>query len=227
MISHAKLHLPVNIHSLQAEVKALSNSWRPHFNTMHYEGEWTVLSLRVPGGDSERIIPELSDSETCIDTPLMASCPSVRALLDSMHCPILSVRLLNLKSGAVIKPHRDHELAFENGEARLHFPVFTNKKVEFYIKDELVRMQEGECWYINANLEHRVCNNGSTDRIHLVIDCKVNDWLTELFEQGEKKYATEDREQIMKVIAELRLQQTAIGERLANELEQQFFKTVV
>ena len=36
-------------------------------------------------------------------------------------------------------------------------------------------MGEGECWYINFNLPHRIHNRGTTDRVHLVIDCVLND----------------------------------------------------
>lgn len=221
MISYAKLTIPLDLPAVQMQVQSLSQPWSLHFNTMHYEGEWTVLPLRIPGGDSQRIIPDALHDEECKDTNLMEHCPAVRSLLNSMHCEILSVRFLNLKAGAIIKPHRDHELAFENGEARLHFPIFTNEKVEFFIHDELVRMQEGECWYINANLTHSVANKGTADRIHLVVDCKVNDWLKEVFEEGENKIvADSSREELLKVIAELRSQQTEIGDRLAMELEQ-------
>ena len=41
-------------------------------------------------------------------------------------------------------------------------------------------MKEGECWYLDLSLPHWVENHGKTDRIHLVIDCLVNDWLREL-----------------------------------------------
>lgn len=223
MISHARLELPLDLQVIQLQVQALHQPWKAHFNTMHYEGEWNVLSLRVVGGDADRIIPDSMGDEDYQDTPLMDACPAIKALINKLECPVLSARLLNLKSGAVIKPHKDHELAFEKGEARLHFPVFTNDKVEFYIEEELVRMNEGECWYINANLTHRVANHGSTDRIHLVIDCKVNDWLKELFEKGEKTYANEtaEREQLLQVIAELRKQQNEVADKLAMELEQQ------
>lgn len=223
MISHAKLEIPFDVHAVQEEVRSLSQPWSLHFNTKHYEGEWTVLSLRIPGGDSDRIIPEISQSEEFKDTALMAQCPTVKALLSNMHCEVLSVRFLNLKVGANIKPHQDHELAFENGEARLHFPVFTNEQVEFFIEDERVRMNEGECWYINANLTHRVANKGTTDRIHLVIDCKVNDWLKEVFDRGDKTLAAVNKEQIRQVIAELRSQQTEIADKLAMDLERAHF----
>jgi mannose-6-phosphate isomerase-like protein (cupin superfamily) len=222
MISYARLDIGFDVEAVKREVIALGEPWSLHFNTMHYEGEWTVLSLRVPGGDSERIIPDMMGGEECMDTALMAKCPVVKALLNSMQCEILSVRFLNLKAGAYIKPHRDHELAFEHGEARLHFPIFTNAQVEFFVEDGQVRMNEGECWYINANLMHSVANKGSVDRIHLVVDCKVNDWLREVFEQGEKQVVPDmQREQLLQVIAELRSQQTEIGDKLAAELEQQ------
>ena len=38
-------------------------------------------------------------------------------------------------------------------------------------------MAEGECWYLNFSLPHKVANNGDKDRIHLVVDCMLNHWL--------------------------------------------------
>ena len=38
-------------------------------------------------------------------------------------------------------------------------------------------MQVGETWYVNVNLPHSVENLGATDRVHLVIDAVVNDWI--------------------------------------------------
>jgi aspartyl/asparaginyl beta-hydroxylase (cupin superfamily) len=106
----------------------------------------------------------------------------------------MSARLLNLRCGAVIKAHRDAVLAFEKGEARLHVPIVTNPGVEFVIDGERVVMEAGTCWYINANLTHRVANNGDTDRIHLVVDCGVNDWLRERFAAAEVSHSEVRRE---------------------------------
>lgn len=221
MLAYAKPHLPYHLAQMQSEIAALTHSWSPHFNIKHYEGGWKVLSLRAPGGKADQIIPELINENDFRDTPLMDLCPAVKELTASIHCPIFSVRLLNLESGGIILPHRDHELSFEKGEARLHFPVFTNEAVEFYIEEELLRMREGECWYINANLTHSVFNKGATDRIHLVIDCMVNDWLKDLFEQAEKKHVpeTSNKEELMQVINELKLQGTETSLRLAQQLE--------
>jgi hypothetical protein len=59
--------------------------------------------------------------------------------------------------------------------------VATNPEVEFYVSGERIVMREGEAWYINFNLPHRIYNGGGTDRIHLVIDCEVNDWVRSVF----------------------------------------------
>jgi len=222
MISYAKIQLPANIAAMQQQVAALTASWQAHINKHDYEGEWTVLALRSPGGEADNTIPDLVDPHSeYLDTPLMQQCPAIKQLLDSLHCEVMSARLLNLKKGAVIKQHRDVELAFEKGEARLHFPIFTNPGVEFYVDDERVTMLEGECWYINANLKHRVTNNGTADRIHLVVDCKVNSWLEKLFEHADKKMAPPIRgmEDWAMIIKHLRERGTDTDLALADDME--------
>lgn len=222
MISHAKLTKVISIASFQQEVAALNGDWIAHFNYRHYEGEWTVLPLRSPGGKTDQIIPDQINQEDYADTALLDSCPAIQSWLQGFECPLLSVRLLKLKSNSIIKEHRDHELSFEKGEARLHVPIFTNPQVEFYLNNVLVKMQEGECWYINANLPHRVSNLGITDRIHLVLDCKVNDWLKSLFHEGKRYYSIQSSDNdTLKIIQELRLQNTEVSNRLANQMEAQ------
>jgi hypothetical protein len=222
VVAFAKLNLKVP--DLGGDGAAEDNKWLPHFNTRDYEGEWVVLPLRSPGGRIDTSIPDLMGKNEYADTVYMDNFPAVRQLLDGIYCPIMSARFLNLKAGAVIKEHRDAELSFERGEARLHFPVQTNNLVEFYVNNIRLNMQPGESWYINANLPHRVNNRGTTDRIHLVIDCKVNDWLINVFADAEKHFFTEkdnttdtERRQIIEL---LRFQNTETSLKMANEMEQ-------
>lgn len=162
------------------------------------------------------------ENESFRDTPLMNQCLAIKSLLSELHCPMMTARLMNLKAGSVIKEHRDHDLAFEKGEARLHFPLFTNPMVMFYINGIRVIMQEGECWYVNVNLPHKVANLGNQDRIHLVVDCRVNAWLKQLFAQADKAEVAENRqnEKMQRMIQELRFQNTVTSKKLADELEQ-------
>jgi len=221
MISYARLDLSIPIETWQTEIDALPGKWTTHFNYKHFEGEWTVLALRSPGGRSDQIIPDLMQQEDYADTSLLQYCPSIKTWLNLLQCPLMSVRLLNLKSKSVIKEHRDHELSFESGEARLHIPIFTNRYVEFYVNDVLLKMKEGECWYVNVNLPHRVANNGDTERIHLVVDCTVNDWLKDLFARSECTYVVraDSNQDVIKIIRELRIQNTSTSNHLADQLE--------
>jgi aspartyl/asparaginyl beta-hydroxylase (cupin superfamily) len=103
-------------------------------------------------------------------------------VLATFQCELEAVRLLKLRAGSSIREHKDYNLGYEDGEVRFHIPVLTNPDVEFYLNQQRVVMNEGECWYLNFNLPHRVVNNSVTDRVHLVIDCVVNDWVRALLE---------------------------------------------
>lgn len=91
------------------------------------------------------------------------------------------MRLLNLAAGAVIKPHKDYCLGYEDGSFRLHIPIITNPDVVFILDEKRIVMNEGECWYMDANFTHSVRNEGTADRIHLVIDGLRNQWSDALF----------------------------------------------
>ncbi len=91
------------------------------------------------------------------------------------------VRLLRLGAGSRIREHRDFCLGFEDGEVRIHVPVVTSPLVEFYSAGRRIEMREGEAWYVNFNLPHRLYNGAAFDRVHLVIDGPVNDWVRSLF----------------------------------------------
>ena len=208
-------------------MRALPSHWKSHLNTNHYEGGWTVLSLRAPGGDPENIAGDAMGKGAYADTPLLDHTPALRSLLESLPCPLLSARLLQLAPGSVIKEHRDPELSFEAGEARLHFPLFTHPHIDFTIDGERIQMQEGQCWYINANLPHRVSNPGPSGRIHLVVDCTVNEALKDLFARSERQYSTTGTipDSQAEIIRALRLLNTDTASRLADEMEQQLEKT--
>lgn len=223
MVRYAKLSIPFDLKGVQTEMNAAQNAWRPHINTYHYSGSWMVLALRSPGGDHTHTVPELMGKHSEYrDNIYMDNFPSVKKLLSTIECPVMSARFLNLQAGAIIKQHKDAELAFEKGEARLHFPVFTNPKVEFYCETERIFLNEGDCWYLNANLPHRVTNNGNADRVHLVVDCKVNEWLKTMIESsGQIAYKKEEADQnLLSLIKELRYQNTVASNKLAGELEE-------
>ena len=221
VIRCAQVPLEVPISAIIAEVEALPSYWMAHLNTAHYTGDWTVLSLRAPGGNADFIAGGSMGEAPYADTPFMEQTPRIRELMHSLPFTPKGVRLLRLSPGSHIKEHRDHDLAFEQGEVRLHFPVLTHPDVVFVVDGERVPMKAGECWYINANLTHSVSNPGPVERIHLVVDGPVTKSLQDLFLRAEKKYSTVTTPigENEAIIRELRLMNTPVSLRLAEEME--------
>lgn len=168
---------------LQADARQFEpEEWISHFNTPLYQGDWSGVALRAVKGGKTPLYPDLFAVEGFVETEMMRRCPYVQNVLTAFKCELTSVRFLKLGAGAWIRPHRDYQLGIEDGEIRIHVPVATNPQVEFMLDGESVEMKEGEAWYLNFNLHHSVRNNGGSDRIHLVVDCVVNDWILSFFQ---------------------------------------------
>lgn len=158
--------------------------WAAHFNTGDYDGDWSGVALRAPSGAANPLYPD-PQAVGYEDTPLLARCPYFAEVLAGFGCALESVRLLRLRAGSVIREHRDYKLGIEDGSLRVHIPITTNPGVQFFLEGREVPMAPGEVWYLNVNLPHRVENRGATDRVHLVIDGVVDDWVLGLLPAEE------------------------------------------
>lgn len=177
-----KLDLSFDPKQLQADLQQLESiDWIAHFVKQNYQGDWSVLPLRGSAGETHPIRMIYSDP-SCTefsDTPFLAQCPYFANVLNTFNCPLLAVRLMKLTPNSIIKEHSDHDLSAECGTVRLHIPVTTNDAVDFRLNGEQVVMNSGECWYLRLSDPHSVQNNGTSDRVHLVIDATMNDWLSQ------------------------------------------------
>jgi quercetin dioxygenase-like cupin family protein len=160
-------------------VTLLASTWKPHFNDRVYEGEWNSIALYAEDGDQSNVYA--SGTVTIKETSILKDIPYIKEVIDQFKCPLLSVRLLKLEKGAHIKPHRDYNLGYEDGNFRLHIPIATNPDMNFILDGQRIEMKVGECWYTNVNYVHSVSNNGVSDRVHLVIDCARNEWTDNIF----------------------------------------------
>ncbi len=124
-----------------------------------------------------------------VDLPVLDRCPYFREVMAAFPCPLKMVRLLKLAAGAQILEHSDYNLGYEDGEVRFHIPIQTNPEVEFVVGGRTIPLREGESWYIYFNLPHRIHNRGTTDRIHLVIDCVVDPWVEAMFTKVTRRAA--------------------------------------
>ena len=172
------LPLSFDAEAIGRELDALiAAPWSAHFNRRVFEGAWTGLALRAPGGDASRIYPDLTETRPIADTGLLASLPSTRLLLERMPCELRAVRFLRLARGARILEHRDYDLGFSQAEVRVHAVIRTHPDVHFVVGGVRLQMAAGELWYADFHEPHRVDNRSEVDRIHLVIDCALNEGL--------------------------------------------------
>lgn len=180
-----RIRLPIGCDPmpLATEAFALPDvAWTKHFVPDNYRGDWSVLPLRAPA-DAVHPIMQITSPPGCadwVDTKHLTACPAIRAALDLLCCELDAVRLMRLGPGSEIREHRDHDLSAEFGAARLHLPLTTSPHVEFLVNRRAVVMRPGEFWYLRLSDPHAVFNRGTGDRIHLVVDVRMNDWLAKV-----------------------------------------------
>lgn len=226
MIKYLQLPFHFDVRKMQDEIRQINNqAWNLHYQKLHYEGDWSAVPLRSIDGDAGNIFVSPENNAEYKNTVFLNNSAYFQEILSSFKCPLSGVRLLKLNAGAVIREHKDAELCYEKGEIRIHIPVATRNDVEFYLDNERMDLKEGECWYMNFNLPHSVNNKSKVDRIHLVIDAKVNEWVKRLFSQQviNKKEIEEpghDDATKKQIIEQLRNMNTETSNKLADDMEE-------
>jgi hypothetical protein len=163
-----------------------SDQWIRHYVSQNYDGDWSVIPLRGPAGETHplRMINADPTARSFVDTPVLEACAYFRDVLARFECPLGLVRLMRLTPGSRIHEHTDVDLSFEEGKVRIHIPVATNEGVEFYLNKSRVVLEAGSAWYLRLSDPHSVFNNGATDRVHMVIDAHVSPWIEDLLESA-------------------------------------------
>lgn len=80
-----------------------------------------------------------------------------------------------LSPGAILHAHRDLTGASSNARIRFHVPIITNDKVFFNVSKKRVIMSPGELWALDTSYLHEVKNESTETRVHIVIECQIND----------------------------------------------------
>ncbi len=156
----------------------------------YHDGGWSAIGLISHEGNPNELrwLPG-----KYVKTPILALAPYLESIIDSFQCDKQRVRLMALQPGKNIYWHYDRSESIDtNVNARLHIPIVTNPGVQFQICHEDQIWRPGELWYGEFSFPHRLRNGGRAERIHLVLDLKVSDYVTSLFppsflEQKERR----------------------------------------
>jgi hypothetical protein len=106
--------------------------------------------------------------------PVLSSCPALTGALAALPSRVLDACLKLLEPGGFVHEHRDITGASPMGVLRLHVPIVTAPDVEFYVNGSRVFLQPGEVWVLDTSYRHRVANNSTVRRVHLVVDVELD-----------------------------------------------------
>jgi hypothetical protein len=197
------------IDSIKTRLAQLSLNFQDHYSNYNKKKSWSALSLRGYSDDVTRIEKpiEMSDSwhkdhvgEDFVlqDTYLREQFPEVEELLNWVDGDIQRIRFMRLApGGGELERHTDQVDPESGGNigqvARLHFPIKTNDDVIFRSWDTngiatSVNMKVGQMWYLDTRKPHTAVNNGTEERIHLVVDVVVTPKIKEMLLHDDTKF---------------------------------------
>ncbi len=119
------------------------------------------------------------DNLEAFDGPAMRVLPNVKKLLlDTMHLVggsrLGRVIITRLEPGKKIAPHSDVLGKYAEYYTRYHLVLQGLPGSMFNCGDETVNMKTGELWWFDAHAEHSVTNNSADDRVHMLIDVRID-----------------------------------------------------
>lgn len=123
------------------------------------------------------IVEQVVDEHESIDYPAYAILKEARPLIMGLMAHVQGERLgrcliTKLAPGRKIDPHVDggsHAAYYD----RFHIVLDSAPGSLFRCGDESVQMAPGEIWWFDNSVEHEVINNSATDRLHLIVDIKM------------------------------------------------------
>lgn len=83
------------------------------------------------------------------------------------------VMVTRLPPGKTIQSHADVIGEYANFYTRYHIPLISDPGVSFHCGEEAVNMTPGTVWWFNGHLYHSVINNSASDRLNLIVDCRI------------------------------------------------------
>lgn len=147
---------------LQAEVATLPDAaWAPHPDGI--PGNSAVRLITAGGAETDGHRGQMRP------TRWLEAMPYLRQVLAGFGVVWSRSRLMRLAPGVGVPEHADINHHWHT-RVRLHIPVVTQPAVRFHCDGRAVHMAAGEAWIFDNWRRHRVENQATADRIHLVAD---------------------------------------------------------
>lgn len=162
--------------AVQQEIARLNTEWTNVYSDYH-TGGWQTLSLL--NRTSNPIDTVIEDCEP-VETSLLKQLPETRALLRGLGFHYMWARLAKLEVSAFMHEHRDYQELRNVRRLRLHIPVITNPFSSIVIDRTRIHLALGYIWKLNPIHRHAAGNFGKEPRIHIILDCYLDEALAAL-----------------------------------------------
>jgi hypothetical protein len=164
------------LQGMQHEVRNIGEDWTQVYTDYHSGGWWTLSLLNNTSNPHDALI------EDCVpvETSLLKKMPVTGAFLRGLSLKYMWVRLAKLEPSSFMWEHCDYQDLGNFQRFRLHVPIITNQESMLIIDDSKVHLDAGYIWKLNPIHRHAAGNFGSESRVHILIDCYVDDTLENL-----------------------------------------------
>ena len=122
---------------------------------------------RLPNLHSIPLVQHIDECTTWC--PIIQRLPLLQRLLHTWQSPIGESRVSLLEPGAIVASHVDVDYYWKH-RLRVHIVLQSNPDALFGCDDHILSLPVGQIWVSNNWAPHWIANNGSTNRIHIVID---------------------------------------------------------
>lgn len=140
----------------------------------YQSGGWYTTTLYKPADKAAN--NEITDGHA-IPTAIMEKMPITKKLFEELGLEYFAIRIAKAVPDAFLWEHRDYIELGEEEKLRLHIPLVTNADANIQFSECSVHMAAGNIWKLDPTVSHAIANKGDTDRIHLILDCYLNDKL--------------------------------------------------
>lgn len=139
-------------------------------------GDTETVFVRFPPASVTELERGDRDQHECVWMDGSIHLPAARKLIFDLMARtegerIGRVMINKLKCGGRVFPHADTPV-HANYWDRYHVVLQSSPGCDFRCGDERVYMPPGQVWWFQNANEHEVINNGSVERIHMIIDIR-------------------------------------------------------
>ena len=138
----------------------------------YQSGGWHTAMLY--NGSGNAAVNEIAEGHAK-PTEIMEQLPQTKAFLEKLGLDYFAVRVAKADPGAYLWEHKDYIELGASNKLRLHLPVKSNPQACMQFSNFSVQMATGYLWKLSPVVNHAISNEGPEERIHLILDCYVNE----------------------------------------------------